>query len=46
VQKFTDRENVLVPVRNDQPKRVANQPPESANQADAGSTPGSSEETA
>ena len=46
VQKFTDRENVLVPVRDDQPKRVANQPPETANQADAGSTPASSEETA
>ena len=46
VQKFTDRENVLVPVRDDQPKRVANQPPETAHQADAGSTPASSEETA
>ena len=46
VQKFTDRENVLLPVRDDQPKRVANQPPETVHQADAGSTPASSEETA
>ena len=46
VQKFTDRENVIVPVRDDQRKRVTNQATETSKQAADDKTPASSEETA
>ena len=46
VQKFTDRENVIVPVRDDQRKRVINQAAETSEQAGDDKAPASSEETA
>ena len=39
VQKFTDRENVIVPVRDDQRKRVTNQATETSKQAADDNTP-------